>query len=46
LSDFSDVVLHILAYVGEQVVVGVQVRDDLIAVVEVVGAMVVDIVDR
>ena len=27
-------------------VVGVQVRDDLIAVVKVVGAMVVDIVDR
>ena len=44
LLDFVDVVLKVVADGGEEVVVGVQVRDDLIAVVEVVGAMMVHIV--
>ena len=38
------VVLEVVADAGEEMVVGVQVRDDLVAVVEVVGAMVVHVV--
>ena len=44
LSDFADVVLQVLADGGKQVVVGVQVRDDLVAIVEMVGTMVVHVV--
>ena len=46
MSDFPDVGLHVLTDVREKVVVGVQVRNDLIAVVEVVGAVMVDVVNR
>ena len=43
-SDSSHVVLQVLTDVGEEVVIGVQMTDDLIAIVELVGAVVVDIV--
>lgn len=46
LSDFVHVVLQVMADGGEQVIIGVQVGDDLIAIVEVVGAMVVHIIHR
>ena len=38
-SGLPHVQLHVLADVGEEVVVGVQVRDDLVAVVELVLAV-------
>ena len=44
--DSLHVLLQVLADVGQEVVVGVQVGDDLIPVVEVVGAVMVDIVHR
>ena len=44
--DSLHVLLQVLADVGQEVVVGVQVGDDLVAVVEVVGAVMVDIVHR
>ena len=43
-SDPSHVVLQILTDVREEVVVGVQMTNDLVAIVELVGAVVVNIV--
>ena len=43
-SDSSHVVLQVLTDVREKVIVGVQMTNDLIAIVELVGAVMVDIV--
>ena len=43
-SDPSHVVLQILTDVREEVVVGIQMTNDLVTIVELVGAVVVNIV--